>query len=78
MPRSWVSHWLQLVKTGVLVYAKREFLGHKKYLSPSPAAAEGDSSQVALLRSGSGVAGVADAVSKPLTKRLPTLDFSAF
>jgi len=33
----------------------------KKYLSPSPAAAEGDSSQVALLRSGSGVAGVADA-----------------
>jgi hypothetical protein len=51
----------QLVRAGALVYAKREFLGHKKYLSPSPAAAEGDSSQVALLRSGSGVAGVADA-----------------
>ena len=50
----------QLIRAGALVYAKREFLGHKKYLSPSPAAAEGDSSQVALLRSGSGVAGVAD------------------
>jgi hypothetical protein len=50
-----------LVRAGALVYAKREFLSHKKYLSPCPAAAEGDSSQVALLRSGSGVAGVADA-----------------
>ena len=56
----------QLVRAGALVYAKREFLGHKKYLSPPPAAAEGDSSQVALLRSGSGVAGVADTVSRPL------------
>ena len=45
----------QLVKAGTLVYAKREFLNHKKY----SAAAEGDSE--ALLRSGSGVAGVADA-----------------
>jgi hypothetical protein len=43
------------VKAGTLVYAKREFLNHKKY----SAAAEGDSE--ALLRSGSGVAGVADA-----------------
>ena len=45
----------QLVKAGTLVYAKREFLNHKKY----SAAAQGDSE--ALLRSGSGVAGVADA-----------------
>jgi hypothetical protein len=40
----------------VLVYAKREFLNHKKF----SAAAQGDS-ETALLRSGSGVAGVADA-----------------
>jgi hypothetical protein len=46
----------QLDLPSALVYAKREFLNHKKYLSPSPAA-EGDS-EVALLRSGSGVAGV--------------------
>src|SRR5262249_7214069 len=46
----------QLVKAGVLVYAKREFLSHKKF----SAAAQGDS-EAALLRSGSGVAGVADA-----------------
>src|ERR1700756_1645503 len=46
----------QLVKAGVLVYAKREFLNHKKF----SAAAQGDS-ETALLRSGSGVAGVADA-----------------
>ena len=39
---------------GALVYAKREFLNHTKY----SAAAEGGSD---LLRSGSGVAGVADA-----------------
>ena len=45
----------QLVKAGTLVYAKREFLNHQKY----SAAAQGDSE--ALLRSGSGVAGVADA-----------------
>jgi hypothetical protein len=42
----------QLVKAGTLVYAKREFLNHKKYSG-------GDSET--LLRSGSGVAGVADA-----------------
>jgi hypothetical protein len=46
----------QLVKSGAIVYAKREFLNHKKY----SAAAEGGS-ESALLRSGSGVAGVADA-----------------
>ena len=40
------------LKAGTLVYAKREFLNHKKYSG-------GDSE--ALLRSGSGVAGVADA-----------------
>jgi hypothetical protein len=45
----------QLLKAGTLVYARREFLNHKKF----SAAAEGDSD--ALLRSGSGVAGVADA-----------------
>src|ERR1700739_3329715 len=39
----------QLVKAGVLVYAKREFLNYKKY----SAAAQGDS-ETALLRSGSG------------------------
>jgi hypothetical protein len=48
----------QLVRAGALVYAKREFLNHKKY---STAAAQGDSEGGALLRSGSGVAGVADA-----------------
>ena len=42
----------QLVKAGTLVYAKRDFLNHKKY-------SDGDSE--VLLRSGSGVAGVADA-----------------
>jgi hypothetical protein len=46
----------QLVKAGTLVYAKREFLNHNKY-----SAAEGGDSESALLRSGSGVAGVADA-----------------
>jgi hypothetical protein len=46
----------QLVKTGAIVYAKREFLNHNKY-----SAAEGGDSESALLRSGSGVAGVADA-----------------
>ena len=40
------------MKAGTLVYAKREFLNHKKYSG-------GDSE--ALLRSGSGVACVADA-----------------
>ena len=48
----------QLVRTGALVYAKREFLNHKNYLSP--AAAEGDA-EPALLRSRSGVPGAADA-----------------
>ena len=48
----------QLVRTGAIVYAKREFLNHKKHLSP--AASEGNSAEPALLRSGSGVAGVAD------------------
>ena len=46
----------QLVKAGTLVFAKREFLNHQKY-----SAAEGGDSESALLRSGSGVAGVADA-----------------
>src|SRR5271165_790743 len=46
----------QLVKAGTLVYAKREFLNHNKYST-----AEGGDSESALLRSGSGVAGVADA-----------------
>jgi hypothetical protein len=46
----------QLVKAGTLVYAKREFLNHQKY-----SAAEGGDYESALLRSGSGVAGVADA-----------------
>jgi hypothetical protein len=45
-----------LVKAGTLVYAKREFLNHQKY-----SAAEGGDYESALLRSGSGVAGVADA-----------------
>src|SRR5271163_2262473 len=44
------------VKAGTPVYAKREFLNHQKY-----SAAEGGDSESALLRSGSGVAGVADA-----------------
>src|ERR1700758_4163784 len=39
----------QLVRAGALVYAKREFLNHKKY---SSAAAQGDSEGGALLRSG--------------------------
>jgi|SRR5215471_6324029 len=47
----------QLVRAAALVYAKREFLNHKKF----SAAAQGDSGGGALLRSGSGVAGVADA-----------------
>jgi hypothetical protein len=46
----------QLVKAGTLVYAKREFLNHQKYST-----AEAGDSESALLRSGSGVAGVADA-----------------
>jgi hypothetical protein len=46
----------QLVKSGAIVYAKREYLNHKKYST----AAEGGS-ESALLRSGSGVAAVADA-----------------
>src|SRR5208337_3681479 len=46
----------QLVKAGTLVYAKREFLNHNKYST-----AEGGDPESALLRSGSGVAGVADA-----------------
>ena len=46
----------QLVKAGTLVFAKREFLNHQKY-----SAAEDGDSESALLRSGSGVAGVADA-----------------
>jgi hypothetical protein len=41
-----------LLRTGALVYGKREFLNHKKYST----AAKGDSDG-ALLRSGSGVAG---------------------
>ena len=43
------------MKSGTLVHAKREFLNHNKY-----SAADGDS-ECALLRSGSGVAGLADA-----------------
>src|SRR5271165_3741140 len=50
----------QLVKAGTLVYAKREFLNHNKY-----SAAEGGDSESALLRSGSVVAGVADALLLP-------------
>ena len=46
----------QLVRAGTLVYAKREFLNNKKV-----SAAAGGESEAALLRSGSGVAGVADA-----------------
>jgi len=48
----------QLVRTGALVYAKREFLNHKKY-SAAQADSEGSS---ALPRSGSGVAGIADRI----------------
>jgi hypothetical protein len=44
----------QLVRAGALVYAKREFLNHKKFLSPASSTPED------LPRSGSGVAGVAD------------------
>ena len=33
----------QLVRAGALVYAKREFLSHKKYLSPSPPIVPGSS-----------------------------------
>jgi hypothetical protein len=49
----------QLIRAAVLVYAKREFLNHKKF----SAAAQGDSEGggAALLRSGFGMAGVADA-----------------
>jgi hypothetical protein len=46
----------QLVKAGTLVYAKREVLNHQKYST-----AKGGDSESALLRSDSGVAGVADA-----------------
>ena len=46
----------RLVRAGALVYAKREFLNHRRAQS----AGDGDA-QTALLRSGSGVAGVADA-----------------
>ena len=46
----------QLVRAGALVYAKREFLNNRRAQS----AGDGDA-QTALLRSGSGVAGVADA-----------------
>jgi hypothetical protein len=52
----------QLVKAGTLVYAKREFLNHNKY-----SAAEGGDSESALLRSGSGVAGVAANPPIPIT-----------
>src|SRR6201981_187050 len=48
----------QLFRTGALVYAKREFLNHKKHLSQG-AKADG-APEDNLLRSGSGVAGVAD------------------
>ena len=53
----------QLVKAGTLVYAKREFLNHKKFSG-------GDSE--ALLRSGSGVAGVADACIQAAYESLAT------
>ena len=46
----------QLVRAGALVYAKREFLNHKKHLGAKADGAPEDN----LLRSGSGVAGVAD------------------
>ena len=59
----------QLVRAGALVYAKREFINHKKYLSPAPSfSPQGTKADTApatpeeqnLPRSGSGVAGVAD------------------
>src|SRR6201987_2892424 len=58
----------QLVRAGALVYAKREFINHKKYLSPAPSSSpQGTKADTApatpednLPRSGSGVAGVAD------------------
>src|SRR6516225_8801085 len=59
----------QLVRAGALVYAKREFINHKKYLSPAPSSSpQGTRADTApatpeeqnLPRSGSGVAGVAD------------------
>jgi hypothetical protein len=43
----------QLIRSGTLVYAKREFLNQKKYLSSSD-------TDVPLQRAGSGLAGVAD------------------
>src|SRR6516165_1716186 len=54
----------QLVRAGALVYAKREFINHKKYLSPAPSSSpQGDTAPATpeeqnLPRSGSGVAGV--------------------
>src|SRR6516164_2400934 len=51
----------QLVRAGALVYAKREFINHKKYLSPAPSSKAHDTPEEQNLpRSGSGVAGVAD------------------
>ena len=51
----------QLVRAGALVYAKREFINHKKYLSPAPSSSpQGTKAVQNLPRSGSGVAGVAD------------------
>jgi hypothetical protein len=57
----------QLVRAGALVYAKREFINHKKYLSPASSSPQGTKADTApatpednLQRSGSGVAGVAD------------------
>src|SRR6516164_4173266 len=59
----------QLVRAGALVYAKREFVNHKKYLSPAPSSSpQGTRADTAPAtpaeqnrpRSGSGVAGVAD------------------
>ena len=58
----------QLVRAGALVYAKREFINHKKYLSPASSSPQGTKADTApatpeeqnLPRSGSGVAGVAD------------------
>jgi hypothetical protein len=73
----------QLIRAAVLVYAKREFLNHKKF----SAAAQGDSEGggAALLRSGSGMAGVADAriqaayqtladAKQPRRPRYPAID----
>src|ERR1700751_2725815 len=57
----------QLVRAGALVYSKREFINHKKYLSPASSSPLGTKTDTApatpednLPRSGSGVAGVAD------------------